>query len=123
MIDGFYAPINPMGKPRMTRSDKWKKRPAVVAYRAFADGLRYYAKGFKVPDSNFSLSFEMPMPPSWSQKKRAEMDGKPHQQKPDIDNLIKAVLDALCEEDCTIWQIAGAEKRWSETGAIKLEAA
>ena len=27
--------ITPMGKPRMTRADKWKKAPEVLRYRAF----------------------------------------------------------------------------------------
>lgn len=27
--------ITPIGKPRMTRADKWKQRPAVMRYRAF----------------------------------------------------------------------------------------
>ena len=29
--------ITPIGKPRMTRADKWKQRPAVMRYRAFCD--------------------------------------------------------------------------------------
>lgn len=28
------------------------------------------------------------------------MNGKPHQQRPDVDNLIKAVMDAIFDEDC-----------------------
>lgn len=32
--------ITPIGKPRMTRADKWKKRPAVMRYRAFCDEAR-----------------------------------------------------------------------------------
>lgn len=28
--------ITPIGKPRMTRADKWKQRPPVMRYRAFA---------------------------------------------------------------------------------------
>lgn len=29
--------ITPIGKPRMAQRDKWKQRPAVVAYYAFKD--------------------------------------------------------------------------------------
>ena len=32
--------ITPMGKSRMTRADKWKKRPEVLRYRAFCDEVR-----------------------------------------------------------------------------------
>lgn len=34
-------------------------------------------------------------PPSWSAKKRAAMMWQPHTQRPDLDNLAKAVLDGL----------------------------
>lgn len=41
------------------------------------------------------LFFCMPIPKSVSQKKRYDMYGKYMSKKPDIDNLIKAVLDAI----------------------------
>lgn len=47
------------------------------------------------------------------------MTGKPHQQKPDIDNLIKSVLDSLCENDAYIWQVS-ASKVWGDVGAIEI---
>lgn len=31
------------------------------------------------------------------------MNGKPHQSKPDKDNLERALLDALFEDDAHIW--------------------
>lgn len=117
---GARIEITPVGKPRQTQRDKWMQRPNVMAYRAFADKLRAETKRHRitVPDAGLSLLFELPMPASWSKKKRREMLGQPHRQKPDIDNLTKAVLDSLCGEDCTIWQLAGLEKRWAEVGAI-----
>ncbi|HDZ25419.1 hypothetical protein LCGC14_0456910 [marine sediment metagenome] len=41
--------------------------------------------------------FEMPIPKSWSKKKRkAAANGEmPHQTKPDIDNLIKLIADCM----------------------------
>lgn len=112
--------ILPVAKPRQTQRDKWQKRPCVVAYRMFADKLREEAKKHRiaVPDSGMSLVFELPMPASWSEKKRRAMLGSPHRTKPDIDNLTKAVLDALCSNDCTIWNLASLSKRWGEVGAI-----
>lgn len=59
------------------------------------------------------------MPKSWSNKKRNEMLGKPHQQKPDIDNLIKAVLDCLCKDDSYIWNVT-ALKQWDINGSITI---
>lgn len=65
--------ITPMGKPRMTLADKWKKRQ--------------------------------------------EMTGKPHQQKPDKDNLEKALMDAIYADDAHIWD-SRVTKRWGEAGQI-----
>lgn len=45
------------------------------------------------------------------------MNGKPHQQKPDKDNLEKALLDAIFEDDCRIWD-GRVSKVWGETGKI-----
>jgi Holliday junction resolvase RusA-like endonuclease len=107
-----------MGKPRQTQRDKWQKRPVVMRYRAFADELRLRCK-----TANFELGdildavFIIPMPKSWSKKKRFEMDGKPHQQKPDIDNIEKAIQDALCPEDSHIYKHRTV-KVWGQKGQI-----
>jgi hypothetical protein len=60
--------ITPLGKPRMTRADKWKTRPAVMRYRAFCDEVRL--RKIHLPESGAHITFVMPMPPSWSKKKR-----------------------------------------------------
>lgn len=107
--------ITPLGKPRMTRADKWKKRPEVLRYRAFCDEVRL--NKVTLAESGYHVIFVLPMPPSWSKKKRALMDGKPHQQKPDKDNLEKALLDALFGEDSHIWD-GRVTKIWGETGKM-----
>lgn len=113
--------IDPVAKPRMTQRDKWKKRPAVTRYRAFCDELRrQVSRGFRFPECGYHMKFVIPMPESWSKRKRAEMDGKPHQQTPDKDNLEKAVLDALLVQDCRVWD-GRVTKRWGETGMIVIE--
>ena len=110
--------ITPVGKPRMTRSDKWKQRPPVMRYRMFCDEARLH--GIRVPESGAHITYVLPMPERWSKNKRALMDGKPHQQKPDIDNLTKALLDALFDDDAHIWDVR-ASKVWGETGMIIIE--
>lgn len=107
--------ITPLGKPRMTRADKWKKRPEVLRYRAFCDEVRL--NNVSLPESGYHVIFVLPMPPSWSKKKRSLMDGKPHQQKPDKDNLEKALLDAIFGEDSHIWD-GRVTKIWGETGQM-----
>lgn len=64
-----------------------------------------------------------PMPPSWSARRRQESLGEPHAQKPDIDNVLKQILDALKD---IAWvddkQVAGVTmtKHWTadETGGL-----
>jgi Holliday junction resolvase RusA-like endonuclease len=65
------------------------------------------------------IIFYLPMPKSWSKKKRTEMNGTYHDQKPDIDNLAKAFMDAFGSEDKHV-AILHAEKYWAEKGYIEL---
>ena len=44
---------------------------------------------------NYELVFYIEMPKSWSNKKRLEMEWKPHRQTPDGDNLYKAFTDTV----------------------------
>ena len=107
--------ITPVTKPRQTRSDKWNKRPCVMKYRAFADEVR--ASGMSVCEYGDHVRFFIPMPKSWSKKKKTEMVLTPHKQTPDIDNLLKALLDALFDDDSHIYDIS-ASKMWDREGAI-----
>ena len=107
--------ITPMPKPRMTRRDKWKKRPVVLRYHAFKDEVRF--QGVYLPEHGYHVTFIIPMPKSWSKKKKLEMDGEPHQQTPDKDNLEKALLDSLFEDDSRIWD-GRVTKRWGQVGKI-----
>jgi Holliday junction resolvase RusA-like endonuclease len=118
MNNTLIAGIEPNTKPRMTTSDKWKKRPCVLQYRAFCDHLRLLAKVAKFELSpSYKIEFLISMPPSWSKKKKNEMRGKPHQETPDLDNLLKAINDALLAEDKTIHEIH-ARKIWADKGQI-----
>lgn len=109
--------IVPTPKPRQTKADVWKKRDCVMRYRAFADQCR--ALGMQINESGSHIVFILAMPkyPSWSKKKRVAMDGQPHQQKPDIDNLCKSVLDALHKDDSHIYNIR-LSKFWGQKGKI-----
>lgn len=108
------ANVTPAPKPRMTRRDKWKQRPSVMRYRAYCDAIR--ASGLTVEDGDH-VQFWLPMPKSWSKRKQAESAGKPHKQKPDLDNLLKALFDALHEDDAHISAIS-AEKGWARKGEV-----
>ena len=113
----FY--VTPMGKPRMTQRDKWKKRDVVVRYYALKDALRWEAKrnGWK-PTPTLSITFYIPMPKSWSKKKKTEMMWEHHQEKPDLDNLVKAFKDCLYEEDKMVHTYVRIQKVWDHEGSI-----
>jgi Holliday junction resolvase RusA-like endonuclease len=113
-----YIEITPMGKPRMTRRDTWKQRDVVVRYRAFCDELSLNLPSYQLPHE-LALTFFIPMPASWSKRKRLAMAGAPHDQKPDIDNLCKGFMDAFKSEDKHVYALR-AEKYWSETGGIEI---
>ncbi len=122
--------ITPMGAVRMNKSDTWKlnpahpdkrkrQRPEVARYFKFKTELKLKAtlQEFQVPHNGFHLFFIIPMPHSWSEKKKGQMDMAPHQQKPDGDNIVKAVFDALCSEDKHIWDFR-VTKYWGRSGRI-----
>ena len=115
----FY--INPIPKPRMTRSDKWKKRPCVVRYWKYKTELQGKMDicGIDIDDV-IKVKFGVHMPKSWSKKKRNEMNGKPHQQRPDVDNLVKGLMDCLFKEDAHIHTVH-AQKVWSEVGYMEFD--
>ena len=126
----FYLfDIIPIGAPRMTQSDRWKtnpnhpdpkKRPRkrVTQYFAFKTLLQLQSK-----ELNFELGnaldavYLIPMPNSWSNKKKERMNGMPCEVKPDTDNITKAIKDTLRKNDSDIWY-EKAEKRWAYNGSI-----
>jgi len=111
-------PIVPVPKPRMTRSDRWKKRPCVLRYWAFQDAVRELGITLTPHDR---VIFYVPMPQSWPKYKKAAMNGQPHTQNTfDVDNAWKALTDAIFDDDGHLWKM-NAEKRWSETGHIVIE--
>lgn len=114
--------IVPMGAVRQTRADAWRNRPCVLRYRSFKDSLREQAAPYYLPADPLivTMKFYIPMPASWSKKKKAAMNGAYHRQKPDIDNLSKSVMDSLWEDDSMISKI-NATKLWSDKGKVIME--
>ena len=109
--------IMPNTKPRMTQRDRWAKRPCVLKYFAFKDEVKL--NKVELPDS-YHVIFVMPIPGSWSKKKKAEMDGQPHRQTPDKDNLEKALLDAMYSDDGHKWD-GRVTKVWGKIGRIMVQ--
>jgi Holliday junction resolvase RusA-like endonuclease len=107
----------PMGKPRMTRQDQWlvgdKMREVVARYWAYAQLLRDAFDG-KFPEeiSGMKADFYIAFPKSYPVWKRLQLDGKPHEEMPDIDNLLKGAMDALVANDEIIAEVH-ARKFWT----------
>jgi Holliday junction resolvase RusA-like endonuclease len=110
--------LPPYPSPRMVRSDKWKKRPVVVKYFQWRKDFVLLCKqqGYTLQDT-FIVTFVIEMPRSWSKYQKRIMDGKPHKQRPDVDNLGKSCLDAWGIEDGFVYKL-NAEKYWGIKGAI-----
>lgn len=124
-----FVPITPVAQPRQristiggrARSYLPKKHPVHGYKLALQHAVR--EAGIKVGDGPlaFGLVFYLPMPASWSKKKRAALLHSPHCQKPDLDNLAKAVLDGLLPvigDDSRVWQFDVLRKLWAEHGGI-----
>lgn len=131
----FFIEIRPNTKPRMTRSDKWKNDPnhsdpqkrqrkPVTQYFTYKDALIKECEKLSIttlPASIYTLKFYFRMPDSWSQKKKDRLMGKLHQQTPDLDNITKALFDAMHVQDNYIAEITnGYGKYWSDRDGIYL---
>ena len=114
--------IEVMGKPRMSRKDKWLNPPrdCVGRYWKYKDKLKEEMEGIDLSDC-FCISWTayFPIPKSWSKNKKEHMRGKWHQQKPDRDNIDKGILDALLPEDCMIAS-GSLQKHWDDGGGPRL---
>ena len=70
-----------------------------------------------------NMRFHMPMPKSWSQKRKKQQNGKPMGSKPDIDNLMKWSLDVLngiAYIDDRLVSSTYAEKVWDYEGKVDI---
>ena len=124
-VKKYILNINPIAKPRMVRSDKWKKRKAVTRYWKYSDTLNRLAFENHMPPLPVrirSLFFFLPIPTSWTKVKKQKYINLEHTVRPDLDNLVKAFQDCLCQDDSHIAVIShGLGKFWSEKPRIEIE--
>jgi Holliday junction resolvase RusA-like endonuclease len=114
----------PMGAVRCNRSVAWAATPTQKRYYEWKKNLLAEATKQlgRVPAAPDELNFVayIPMPDSWSKTKKAAMSGMPHRQKPDRDNIDKAICDALFPDDKRIW---GGQQRkvWCKYGEGRID--
>ena len=126
--------IKPMAKQsfRTTRSGQKYLDPSVIKYRKairnMAIAQMRNQKAEKIEGAvNMNIVYAFRRPQSLSKKERNEIDGGktvPKTTKPDIDNLTKAILDALngivWKDDAQVAQI-NIQKIWSAKDQIEIE--
>lgn len=122
----FIIHVEPMGAVRFTRAQMFSKtlpktkRASIDRYFVFKKAVQDQVVEQNngelphIPDEAICF-FYLPMPDSWSEAKKAEMNGTPHRPKPDRDNIEKGVLDALFSNDSAVWK-GSQEKRWCYRG-------
>lgn len=112
----FY-PIAPVPAPRQGRADRWKPSPHVLRYRAYRDEVAL--RRVTVPDAGAHLVFLIEVPRSCSRAERAARLYQPHRQRPDTDNLQKALIDAVYRDrdDSHVWDIR-TSKVWSPVAGV-----
>lgn len=105
--------FEPVPAPRMTKSAAWDLRPAVLAYKLFCKEVRRREIDIAGP---VRLEFFIGVPPSWSEDDKRDQDGCRHLSKPDCDNLVKGLFDAVFYKrkggDSKLWAFL-ATKRWA----------
>ncbi len=105
----------PVPAPRMTKAAAWDLRPGVLAYKLFCKEVRarHVLLEWGAP---VRLEFFLGMPAIWSDKDKANMDDMPHLSKPDCDNLVKGLFDAVFHKkqggDSHMWAFL-ATARWA----------
>lgn len=114
--------VTPMSKPRMTRRDRWANREVVMRYRAYKDIIRLQTGSWKMPQLGAIIVFHIPMPRSWSNKKKEALVKTPHAQRTrnDLDNHLKALFDALESEDGHIYHCEVLKLWTSGPGKIEI---
>jgi Holliday junction resolvase RusA-like endonuclease len=120
--------ISPMTHVRATQNDRWffrikrsdlrpaglKRLERLEKYNEYKIGLSAEAKrnNFTPCEIGMGITFFIPVPKSWSQKKKKLHHGQFHNAKPDIDNILKSFFDSLLSEDKKICHLTHISKRW-----------
>jgi len=108
----------PKAKPRMVRSDKYKKRPCVVKYFAWVNLVRAKLAPHPIGSmKSLEVEFFLPFPKTYSKRKREALANTFHELKPDLDNLVKGICDAGWTDDCIVSSLVASKKWEDEQGA------
>lgn len=103
--------LEPVPAPRMSRSSAWSLEPGVLRFKAFCKEVR--RRGIVIPVP-FVVEFHIA---GRGNTGRGHEPASPHLFKPDCDNLVKGLIDAVFYQkkggDSHVYALA-ARKLWSE---------
>jgi Holliday junction resolvase RusA-like endonuclease len=107
--------LRPPGLKRLLRIERYNEYKLSIAAEA-------KHKHFKMPATGAGITFFIPCPQSWSNKKKVQYHGAFNQSTPDLDNYLKAFIDSLVSEDKFISHYSHLAKRWVNftTGWIEI---
>ena len=116
----FEFDIIGMGAVRTTQRAKFSE--PFQRYARYKTALRMFLRGVGIKEcpERFEITFVMPLPISYTQKQRKELEGQPHRYKPDLDNLVKGFMDCFGKEDSGVHEFY-ARKIWGKDGKIILK--
>mgnify|MGYP000942105510 CR=1 FL=1 len=127
----------PMAKPRMTRRDQFLTQKRSFRNEADAKRAEYLRRYFDwcnaarlqanlrekmvlTQATSLTLRVYLPMPTTWPMKQKTSKVGAPHLVKPDADNFLKGLCDALVENDQVIYE-KHIVKRWDDGRGPRME--
>jgi Holliday junction resolvase RusA-like endonuclease len=106
--------LRPSGLKRLLRLERYNE------YKLSLSAIAKQKK-FVFPNYGASIKFFIPVPKSWKKYQKEQMHMRFNMNRPDLDNLIKALKDSLLSEDKEIAHYE-ASKYWvnQEQGWIEI---
>lgn len=117
----------PKGKarPRVTKTGHAYTPAATVAWEnTIRLQVTHAMRGVELPDGNLivRMTFFFQPPKSYAKKRRELLIGSPMPHKPDIDNLVKSVLDACngitYRDDAAVVEVYAKKRYGTEDGVM-----
>ena len=106
--------LRPPGLKRLLRIESYNDYKLNLASEASK-------QHFILPEIGAGIIFFIPVPKSWSNKKKKQYHGTFHQSRPDLKNLLSAFEDSLMKEDKQIAFYSHLGKRWVNQDAGWIE--
>lgn len=123
-VEGINKPM-PSPRPRFRNAGKFIQTYMPTSYTNHKKFIQRQMPILLLEGQiKLTVLFEMPMLKSWSNPQKSRMLKAYHSKKPDIDNLLKTVLDAanghVWKDDGQIVEIHSS-KRYAEVPKIKIK--